>query len=162
MPAVDFFLKIDGIEGESKDEKHAKEIELDAWSWSERQSNNEDEAGSLARVHMDDFSFVMKVCKASPKLLLACASGEHYKSAVLTCRNAGGEQQEYMTITFKDVMVTSFRTSATSNNPQDSYPRDHITLNFAIIEYSYKEQKSDGTLGAATKAGWNLQTNRKA
>lgn len=161
MSQVDYFLKIDGIEGESKDEKHKGEIEIDAWSWSERQSNNEDEAGSLGRVHMDDFSFVMKCCKASPKLLQACASGDHYKSALLTCRKAGGEQQEYLTINFKDVMVSSFRTSGTSDH-NDPIPRDHITLNFAIIEYAYKEQKLDGTLAAATKAGWNLRSNSKA
>jgi type VI secretion system secreted protein Hcp len=37
MAAVDYFLKIDGIEGESLDEKHKGEIDVLSWSWGESQ-----------------------------------------------------------------------------------------------------------------------------
>ena len=35
MAQGDFFLKIDGIDGESKDSKHQGSLELDSWSWGE-------------------------------------------------------------------------------------------------------------------------------
>src|ERR1700753_4105926 len=84
MAAVDYFLKIDGIEGESKDSKHKGEIDLDSWSWGANQSGtyHGGGGGGAGKVAMQDFHFVMKINKASPKLMLACASGEHIKKAV--------------------------------------------------------------------------------
>ena len=89
--AVDYFLKIKGIEGESFDAKHKNEIDVLSWSWGETQSGSHAAGGGggAGKVSMQDFSFVMKVNKASPKLLLACANGEHIPEATLVCRKAG-------------------------------------------------------------------------
>lgn len=97
MAAVDYFLKLDGIKGESQDSKHKDEIDVESWSWGETQSGTHagGGGGGAGKVSMQDFHFVMKVNKSSPKLLQACASGEHIKEALLTCRKAGKEQQEY-------------------------------------------------------------------
>ena len=97
----------------------------------------------------------MKASKASPKLLLACANGEHIKKAVLTCRKAGKEQQAFIEITMSDVLVSSYQTSGSSRG--DEVPTDQVSLNFAKIEYEYKDQKSDGTLGGRTKAGYDVK-----
>jgi type VI secretion system secreted protein Hcp len=160
MAAVDYFLKVDGIQGESKDSKHKDEIDVESWSWGETQSGTfaGGGGGGAGKVAMQDFHFVMRVNKASPKLLLACATGEHVKSAVLTCRKAGKEQQEYMKIKFSDCLVSSFQTGGSEGS--DILPVDQISLNFAKIEYEYKEQKPDGTLGGATKAGYDLKQNK--
>ena len=108
MAAVDYFLKIDGIDGESADSKHKGEINLQSWSWSEHQSGAHAAGGGggAGKVSMADFHFTMHVNKASPKLMLACATGEHIKKATLVCRKAGKEQQEYLKITFDDVLVS--------------------------------------------------------
>src|SRR5512140_520057 len=105
--AVDYFLKIDGIEGESQDAKHKNEIDVESWSWGETQvgAHAAGGGGGSGKVDMHDFSFVMKVNKASPKLLLSCANGEHIKKAVLICRKAGKDQQEYMKLTLSDLLV---------------------------------------------------------
>jgi type VI secretion system secreted protein Hcp len=91
MDAIDYFLKIDGIEGESQDSKHKGEIDLDSWSWGETESGTSG-GGGAGKVSMRDFQFVMKVNKSSPKLLIACASGQHLPKALLTCRKAGKDQ----------------------------------------------------------------------
>jgi type VI secretion system secreted protein Hcp len=101
----------------------------------------------------------MKVNNASPKLMLACASGEHIKKAVLTCRKAGKDQQEFMVVTMNDLLVSSYQTGGSGHG--DIVPTDQISLNFAKIEISYKPQKPDGTLGAATIAGWDVKANKK-
>src|SRR5947209_902922 len=118
MAAVDFFLKVDGIEGESTDAKHKNEIDVESWSWGEHQSGTHagGGGGGAGKVSMDDFHFVMKVNKASPKLFLACADGDHIKKAVLTCRKAGKEQQEYLKITLSDLLVSSYHTGGSQGN----------------------------------------------
>ncbi len=161
MAAVDYFLKIDGIEGESQDSKHKSEIELSNWSFGATQSGTfaSGGGGGAGKVSMQDFHFAMNVNKASPKLLLACANGEHIKKAVLTCRKAGKEQQEYLKITLSDLIVSGYQTSGSAGGGS-ILPQDQISLDFAKIEVEYKEQKADGTLGGAVKAGYDLKANK--
>ena len=160
MAAVDYFLKIDGIEGEAEDAKHGKEIEVLSWSWGEAQvgSHTHGTGGGAGKVSMQDFHFTMTACKASPKLFLACATGEHIKSAVLTCRKAGKEQQEYLKYTFTELLISSYQTGGSAGNV---VPTDSISFNFTKIETSYKVQKADGTLGDEFKAGYDLKKNVK-
>lgn len=160
MAAVDYFLKIDTVEGESQDHKHKNEIDVQSWSWGETNSGASRQGGGAGsgKVSMQDFHFVMQTCKASPKLMLACANGEHIKKCVLTCRKAGKDQQEYYKITFTDVLISSFQTGG---HQGDVIPLDQIAFNYSKIEFEYKEQKPDGTLGAAVTSGWNLKENVK-
>src|SRR4051794_24002818 len=113
MAAVDYFLKIDGIEGESHDAKHKAEIQIDSFSWSEKQTGTQmgGGGGGAGKVAMGDFHFTMKVNKSSPKLMLACACGEHIPKAVLSCRKAGGKQEGFYKITLSDLLVSSYQTS---------------------------------------------------
>ena len=159
MAQTDYFLKIDGIDGESQDSKHKGEIDVLSWSWGESNmgSHATGAGGGAGKVQMQDFHFAMHASKASPKLLLHCANGEHIKKAILTCRKQGKEQQEYLVITFTDCLISSFQTGGSSG---DVIPVDQISLNYAQINYEYKEQKADGTLGGAIPAGWNLKENK--
>lgn len=161
MASVDYFLKLDGIDGESADSKHKGDIDLQSWSWGESQagSHGGGGGGGAGKVSMQDFHFVMSNNKASPKLMLACATGEHIKKAVLICRKAGTEQQEFLKITMSDLLVSSYQTGGSSGG--GTAPTDQISLNFAKIEYEYKEQKVDGSLGGAIKAGYDLKANKK-
>jgi type VI secretion system secreted protein Hcp len=108
MAAVDYFLKIKGIEGEAMDKTHKNEIEIDSWSFGETNSGTHagGSGGGAGKVQMQDFHFTMKVNKASPKLFLACASGEHIPDALLTCRKAGKEQQEILKNKFTDMLIS--------------------------------------------------------
>lgn len=154
--AVDYFLKLDGIKGESHDHKHKDEIDLISWSWGETQEGSHafGGGGGAGKVSMQDFHFVMNANLASPKLLLACANGEHIKEATLVCRKAGKEQQEYLKIKMNDLLVSSFQTGGHSGS---DVPQDQISLNYSKIEYSYAKQKPDGTLDGPVKAGYNLK-----
>lgn len=157
---VDYFLKIEGIEGESLDDKHKNEIQLESWSWG---ATNQGAFGTTAgggsgKVQMQDFHFVMQHNKASPKLMLACASGEHIKSALLTCRKAGKEQQEFLKIKFTDLVISSYQTGGTGQN--NALPMDSISFNYAQIDKEYAPQGNDGKLQGPIKAGWNVQKNK--
>ena len=160
MAVVDYFLKLKGIPGESTDSKHKGEIDVLSWSWSEHQSGTHSGGGGggAGKVVMQDVSFFMKTSKATPKLMLACATGEHIPDATLTCRKAGTKQQEFLIVKFTDLLVSSFQTNAGAHDP---VPNDSVSLNFAKIEFSYSEQKKDGTLQGAVKAGYDLKRNKK-
>jgi type VI secretion system secreted protein Hcp len=128
MAQVDYFLKIDGIEGESFDSKHKNEIDLESWSWGETQTGTHagGGGGGAGKVSMQDFHFVMKYNKSSPKLFQACASGQHIPKAVLTCRKAGGEQEEYLKVTMSDLLVSSYQSGGSAGRdviPTRSRPR---------------------------------------
>ena len=155
--AVDYFLKIKGIEGESYDAKHKNEIDVLSFSWGETQTGTHagGGGGGAGKVSMQDFHFVMKANKASPKLLLACATGDHIKEATLSCRKAGKDQQDFMKIKFTDLLVSSYQTGGSSTG--DEIPMDQISLNYASMEYEYREQQADGTMSGPVKAGYDLK-----
>ncbi len=159
MAQVDYFLKIDGIEGESADSKHGKEIDILSWSWGESNSGSSSHGGGggAGKVVMQDFHFTMEINKASPKLLLACASGKHIASAGLTCRKAGGEQQEYLKIKFTDLLISSFQTGGSAGAV---VPVDQISFNFSKIEYEYSPQTAKGTVATKIPVGWDLKLNK--
>jgi len=159
--AVDYFLKIDSIPGESTDKSHGKEIDLQSWSWGQSNSGKHDSGGGggAGKVAMQDFHFTMKVNKASPKLFLACATGQHIKEALLTCRKAGKEQQEYLKIKFSDLLVSSYQTGGSGGA---EVPVEQISFNFAKIEISYAPQKPDGTLDAPVVHNYSVKLNSGA
>jgi len=158
MAAVDYFLKIDGIPGESTDDKHGGEIDLMSWSWGESNSGSHGAGGGggAGKVSMSDFSFVMRVNVASPKLFLHCANGKHIPSALVTCRKAGTQQQEYLKIKFTNLLISSYQTGGSSG---DVVPVDQIAFNFGKIELTYAPQKADGTLGSPVVHHYDLTKN---
>ncbi|HWA97552.1 MAG TPA: type VI secretion system tube protein Hcp [Pirellulales bacterium] len=160
MAHTDFFLKIKGIEGESTDSKHKNEIDIESWSWGETQSGSHASGGGggAGKVSMQDFHFTAKISKASPKLMLACASGEHIDEAVLTCRKAGKDQQEYLKITMNGLLVASYQTGGSGHS--EIVPVDQVSLNFSKLQVEYKPQDAKGGLGGPVKAGWNVKENK--
>jgi type VI secretion system secreted protein Hcp len=159
--AVDYFLKIDGIDGESKDSVHKNVIDLMSWSWGASQTGSSAAGGGSAagKVSMQDFHFVMKVNKSTPKLILVCAGGDHIKKATLTCRKAGTTQQEFLVYNFYDFLVSSYQTGGSTGG--DEIPSEQVSLNYSKMDIQYKEQQADGSLGGPIMAGWDLKLNTK-
>jgi len=159
--AVDYYLKIDGIDGESAKAGVENFIEVLSWSWGETNSGSSSHGGGAGtgKVSMQDFSFTMTVNKATPKLLLACAGGDHIAKGELRCREAGKDAQTYLTIKFTDLLISSYQIGGSAGD--DNKPVDHCSFNYAKIEIEYKAQKKDGTLDSPIKAGWDLKTGKK-
>lgn len=158
MAAVDYFLKIDTIKGESKADKHKDEIDVQSFSWGASQSGTfaTGGGGGAGKVAMQDFHFTMGMNCASPALFLACASGQHIPKAILTCRKAGKDQQEFLKVTMSDILVSSFQTGGSGGG--DIIPTDQISLNFAKIEIEYKEQNAQGQVTGSVKKFFDLKS----
>jgi type VI secretion system secreted protein Hcp len=156
---IDYFLKIDGIPGESQDTKHNGEIEVGTWSWGETATvpTSPGAGGAAGKVTIQPFTFTSRVSKASPLLMLACASGRHIKNAVLTARRGSKAQAEFLTIALEDVLVSSYQTGS---GGEDGGPLvDSISLNFRTIRVEYRETKPDGTVGTPVIFAWDAQRN---
>lgn len=142
----DFFLKIDGVEGESLVRGHEKEIEVSSWSWGVSQSAaTGNGARAAGKPCTTDVSFTKFVDRATPLLIAGAASGSSYASARLVARKStGGDQpQDYLTIELKNVLVSSFQTTGSDG----SAPLESFALRFGSMTVSYRPQKSDGSLG---------------
>lgn len=161
MANVDYFLKIKDIPGESTDSKHKGEIDLESWSWGEANSGTHagGGGGGAGKVAMQDFHFTMRINKASPKLFLACAQGTHIAEALLTCRKAGKEQQEYLKIKFSDLLISTYQTGGSAG---DVVPVEQISFNFSKIEITYCPQKPDGSLDSPVVHNYDLKANKGA
>jgi type VI secretion system secreted protein Hcp len=157
---VDYFLKLDGIEGESPDSKHKGEIEILSFHWGVQQLGTSASGGGAGagRADFHDVTFTKRMDKSSPKLKLYCATGKHVPTAEFVARKAGGEQYEYLKIKFTDVLVSSY---TMSGNQNDIVPQDTFSLNFSKIEQEYKEQAADGTLKGSVKAGFSIKENKQ-
>lgn len=156
--AVDYFLKIDGIEGESTNSSHKGEIEVESFSWgvSNPTSAIGGSGAGAGKAQFSGFNFMDAMSKASPQLFIKCVSGYHIKDAVLTAaRMSGDTTVEFMKLTISDVLVSSYQTSGSSEVPQDS-----VSLNFAKIEFEYSPQDAKGTVGSPVIGSWDLTTNK--
>jgi type VI secretion system secreted protein Hcp len=170
MALFDAFLKLDGIKGESADAKHKGEIDIKSFSWGLSQTgvSGTGGGGGAGKVKVHDFSITKTTDAASPLLFLNCANGAHIKEANFVVRKAGGEQLEYLKIKLTDVLISSYKPGLDWSGPGDEGPeesvlsQEHVTLNFAKVEYSYQPQGSDGKAqGGPILAGWDVKANKK-
>jgi type VI secretion system secreted protein Hcp len=139
--AVDMFLKIGDIKGESQDYKHKDEIDVLAWSWGISQSGRAGSGRVVGKVCVQDISLTKLVDKATPSLLMGTTIGRLYPNAILVVRKAGDSPLEYLTIDMRNVMVTSVSTGSTGAEDRLT---ENVTLNFTEVEWTYVEANDKG------------------
>lgn len=159
--AVDMFIKLDGIDGESNDSVHGKEIDVLAWSWGVSQSGSfhVGGGGGAGKANGQDLSLTKWVDASSAKLMECCCTGEHIKQAKLVVRKAGKTPLEYIIITLDKILVTSVSTGGSGGEDKLT---ENISLNFAKIKVEYNVQ-DDATGGKAdTKLySYSFEENKK-
>lgn len=136
--AVDSFLKLDGVQGESMDERHKGEIEILSFSWGATQTAaGAGGGGGAGKVQVSDFNFVSNISRASPVMMQKCCTGEHLKQGVLSVRKAGGTQQDYLIVKLSDCLISSYSAGGTQSDDQ---PMEQVSLNFKKCEISVAPQ----------------------
>lgn len=157
--AVDVFLKLTDVAGESKDSAHAGEIDVLSYSIGVSNAGTSDHGGGsgAGRASFSDISLMKRVDTSSPTLIKFCTTGKHITQGILTIRKSGGDVvgEPYLVITLDEVLVTSVQESGSSEEPTES-----ISLSFAKIHYVYKPQKEDGTLGAQVEFKYDLKERK--
>jgi len=153
--AIEYFLKLEGIDGESASSKHGKEIEVLSWSWGAHNPTSHHGGGlSAGKVSVSDITISKPVDKASAKLLELCCNGKHITKGTLTCCKSTGDKNpaDYLTIKLDEIHISSFQTGGSSG---DAVGSESISLPFLKFEYDYKVQGKDGNLTAAGTAKYD-------
>jgi type VI secretion system secreted protein Hcp len=152
--SIDTHIKFDGVDGESTHKDHKGEIELLSWSWGVSNSSTSAAGGGSGKGKAvpQEFTIVHGYDKASPVLAKACASGKHFKTAVLTCRKAGEGQQDFLKVTMKEVFITAVQPGGSSGGDLT----ESVTMSATDIEFEYKPQTDKGSMGGGVKFGWNI------
>ena len=157
--ATDIFAKIGDIKGESADAKHKDEIEVFSFSWGVTNATGLEfggGGGAAGKAKFQDVSIVHFIDKATPKLLEACATGQHLKDATITHRKAGKGQQEFLIVKMNDVIITGVVHGGSTTEPAS----ETVSLAFAKIDFEYKPQKPDGSLDAGIHFKYDLKSNK--
>ena len=160
MAQADFYLKIDGIEGESMQKGFEKALEIDSWSFGASNAGSAGQGSGLGagKASIQDFHFVIKNGKASPQLFNQCCAGTHIPKAVLSCRKTGGDANPftYYKVTFKECVISSFQTGGSTGG--NVLPVEQISFNFTEITVEYFQQKGDGSVSLTNTANYNAKT----
>jgi type VI secretion system secreted protein Hcp len=155
--AITYYIKFDGIDGESQDSDHRGEIEVLSWSWgfsNAAPASGGSGAGS-GRAVPADLTFVHRYDKASPVLAKVGISGRHLRTATLSARKSGEGQKDFLKVTLKEVRITSVQ-----HQGQDDQIAEIVTLRAREVGNEYKPQSPDGALGVPVKFNWNIATSQ--
>ena len=160
--AESWFLKIDGIVGDSTDANHKDEIDVLSWSWGLTQTGGGgDRVVAVVRARPRSRTFTS--WRGSARRRRSCSSlvprGTHHKTAALSgVRSAGKEPVgEFLKYKLSDVVVTSDQHSGSEGD----MPVEQFSLNYSKIEVTYTPQTSPGKVGVPIQAGFDVKANKK-
>jgi type VI secretion system secreted protein Hcp len=154
--AVDYYLKVDSIDGESADDKHKNEIQLLSYSWGGTQTTSVAGTGGsgAGKVNLSELAVTKYLDKATPKLFKSMVAGTHIANATLTAIKAGTEGKPFLTVTLGELFVTSIHLSASTEVPVES-----VSFSYNTIKIDYSTQDESGTLTTAGSVSYNLKAN---
>jgi len=167
--AFDTFIKFTGgneVKGETTAAGMTDAIEIYSFSFG---ASNPTTVGSgsgglsAGKVSLSSFNIMKKTELSSTKLFAACCSGQHFSSALVTLRKAGGTsagQQVFLTYAFEDVLIESIQWSGSSGG--DDTPTESVSVAFGSVVVSYYTQDDDsGVAKVADSASWDQTTVAK-
>jgi type VI secretion system secreted protein Hcp len=155
--SVRAFLKIEGIQGESTNAKHAGEMDVAAFKLGVLQSvvSGAGGGGGAGKATFAPIIIYKGIDKASPLLFLSCATGQHRPEAVLTLTDHGKETFKVRLI---DVLITAC--DMNSNNLENSeLPLETVSLTYTKIEITYIPITSKGIPGTPIMVGFDVVGN---
>lgn len=158
-----YFLRIDGIPGESTDAAHKDQIELVSYEWGSGgtpglaapATGGVGTGNATGKPQVNAIGFRQDVSRASTALMVAAANGRRINEATLFVRKSGEQPVEYLTMKLSDVIVSSYRTAASAPGT----PVDEFTLTFGKVDYSYVSQSPSGALTQPVTGTWDFRTN---
>lgn len=158
--AVDMFLELDGIKGESTDSKHKEKIDILAWSWglSNTGTFHHGSGGGAGKANFQDISITKYIDKASADLMYHCASGKHLAKGTIIVRKAGDKPLEYLTIKLDKILICGYSTGGSGGEERLT---ENVVLNFAKIAVEYKIQDEKGAGKDGGTFTWDISSNTK-
>ena len=156
--AIDQFLMLTDITGESIDAVHVDEIDILTWDFGASQSGNThlSTGGGSGKVSVQDLILSKYIDRSSSALFQACCTGKHIPEAKLTVRKAGDNPLEYFIIEMEDCLITNISTGGSGGEDRVT---ENISINFAKFRITYTPQLIDGSGDAEVEMGFNIAEN---
>lgn len=149
--AVDYFLEVDGVPGESQDAQHANSIDVLSYSWGAAGG------GGRGRPQLQDLQIVKNVDVASPLLFQRLVQGANIPSMELLGRRTGVSSQDFLRYCFQGVRVSS---TQQADSRGSAAPTESVSFSYSAVSQQYAPQRPNGSLGASVFAGWNAVNNQ--
>jgi type VI secretion system secreted protein Hcp len=155
--AVDYYLKLDGVQGEAQDSNHKNEIQLLSWSWGASQVSSVAGTGGsgAGKADLSDITVMINFDKSTPKFFKSICAGTHIATGTLSAIKSGADGKPYLKVDFKELFVTHLQLSASSEVPAVSVS---LTYNEIKIDYSVQDEK--GNLASTGPVTYNLKGNK--
>ncbi|ADW67383.1 Hcp family type VI secretion system effector [Granulicella tundricola] len=155
--AVDFFLELDEINGESKDAKHTDQITIQSFSWGARQHTSVSGTGGsgAGRATLADLMVTKEYDASSGPIYKALLLGTHIKTGVLSAVKSGGDGSAFLTISLGELFITSIQIGASNETPTES-----VTFSYNHIETAYMQQMENGQIQAKAPVIYDLKANQ--
>ncbi|MES2075504.1 MAG: type VI secretion system tube protein Hcp [Pseudomonadota bacterium] len=160
--AIDVYLYIDGIKGESADDRHKDWIECKSVSWGVEQPKSATAStggGHTAeRCEHRDIVIAKLADLSSPILLQTCAAGRTIPKAKFEFMRADamGERVKYFEIEIENVLIGEVSPSV----DEGDILTEQVGFKFSKVRWKYTQQKITGGAGGNTSGGWDLSSNR--
>lgn len=157
--AMEAFLLIDSLKGESQAKDMTNYMNLLSFSFGASNSSNFSSAsggGAKAKGELSHFSVMKYSEQASATLLQNCLSGEHFKSAKVMLRKSTGKggQAPYIEYDFEHVIVSSIQWSGSAGG--DEVPTESLSLAFDKVTVTYHNQDVTGKTTKGAQAFWSV------
>jgi type VI secretion system secreted protein Hcp len=159
--AIDVYLQLEGIKGESTDEKHKDWIECQYLDWriSQPMSATSSSNGHTAERCEHSSLAIRKLSDVStPILLQTCSMGRTIPSAKIELFRADGQgaRIKYFELELTNILVSDVAPEIYEGEMLS----EHLGLKYSKVKWRYTQQKAGGGSGGLTAGGWDLSVNR--
>jgi type VI secretion system secreted protein Hcp len=159
--AIDVYVSMKDIKGESTDKEHEGWLEAINWDFGMQQPSSATAStaggGTAERVQYDSFNFTQLVNLASPKIYEYCSQGKHIPEVVIQMYRASGEKRvKYMEVKLKTVVVSAVHAG---HSDTTGFPTETVSMTFGAITWTYEQQKRDGSNAGKSTGAWSLVQN---
>ncbi len=176
IPNFDIYLKLTGFQGEVTARGHRDEIEVLSYEQGiavPAPTGGPGGAGGAGRATFSPVRFRKPLDRATPPLMVACASGQHIQEARFAFVRVGGNPMEFYRVTLTDVVITgitqiagdgaqyplSFRALDSGNAARGIL--EEIALGYGTITWEYWRPTATGQVGPPVKTGWDVAANQR-
>ncbi|NRR33910.1 type VI secretion system tube protein Hcp [Oxalobacteraceae bacterium] len=160
--AIDAYLQIDGIKGESADSAHQGWIEISSAHWGVTQPRSATAStggGHTAeRCEHRTLSITKLADLSSPILMQTCSMGRTIPRAKFEFMRADGEGNpvRYYEVELENVLIASIEQVVT----EGSVLHDSVGIRYSRVKWKYTQQKIGGGSSGNTAGGWCLSSNK--
>lgn len=157
--AVDMYLKVAGVEGESNTEGYEKWFQITSFSFGvsiQASYGAGKEGGATGQPSISDLSITKIVDKSSPTLFKMCAAGDHFAKVELHVRKAS---LTYFKVELEPAIISSIQHGGSGGG---DLLYESISFNCQQIKTIYQGQADKGAKGGGEIIGGYNIVKKKA